>query len=177
MIGGANGAYVGLLTLLSFGLSVLAAVCAIDMYTLTRTGEYGKTWRVLIIASVMFAFVQVLRIAELLNWQALTYYHFSEIVEMMFVMALAYAFFLQRRAFHHAMTLRRDGERRSGPRVMPRGAASAEKAQSVRDEEWSRLSGRHAIARDENSVPRHSGLSDADDDIEWSSGTARHLTS
>src|SRR4028118_2345062 len=142
MIGAANGPYVGLLSLLSFGLSVVAAVCAIDMYNLTRTGEFGKTWRVLIIASVMFAFVQVLRIAEILNWQALTHYHFSEIVELMFVMALAYAFFLQRQAFHYASTLRREGERRSAPRVAPRNATGAGNTQGERDQEWSRLSGR-----------------------------------
>jgi hypothetical protein len=160
---------------MSFGLSVVAAVCAIDMYNLTRTGEFGKTWRVLIIASVMFAFMQVLRIAEILNWQALTHYHFSEIVELMFVMALAYAFFLQRQAFHYASTLRREGERRSAPRVTPPNTGGAGKTRSGRDEEWSRLSGRHIVARDENPATKHSGPSEADDEIEWSS-TARHLT-
>jgi hypothetical protein len=172
MIGGANGSYVGLLSLLSLALSMVAAVCAIDMYTLTRTGEFGKTWRILIIASVMFAFMQVLRIAELLNWQALTHYHLSEIVELMFVMSLAYAFFLQRRAFHYASTLRREGERRSAPRATPRRAAGAGKSEAGRDEEWLRLSGHHSSPNDqENAVKPGVPHTERDDDIEWS-GTA-----
>jgi hypothetical protein len=67
MLIGESGAYLGLLSFLSFGFSVIAAVLAIDMYTLLRTGEMGKTWRVLIIASVMFALAQVIRMAELLT--------------------------------------------------------------------------------------------------------------
>jgi hypothetical protein len=177
MIGEANGSYVGLLSLLSFGLSVIAAVCAIDMYTLTRTGEFGKTWRVLIIASVMFALMQVLRIAELLNWQAFKRYQLSEIVELMFVMSLAYAFSLQRKAFHHASTLRRDGERRSAPRVGLHEAASTNQDETGRDEEWSRLSGNHAPPRDEENAGKPGLVHiDGDDDIEWSGTAARHLT-
>ncbi len=105
MIAGDNGTYLGLLSFLSFGLSVIAAVLAIDMYTLLRTGEFGKSWRVMIIASVMFALVQALRMAEHLEWKFADY-GLSQIAELMFVMALAYAFFLQRRTFTRTATLR-----------------------------------------------------------------------
>ena len=105
MIAGDNGTYLGLLSFLSFGLSVIAAVLAIDMYTLLRTGEFGKSWRVMIIASVMFALVQALRMAEHLEWKFADY-GLSQIAELMFVMALAYAFFLQRRTFTRTTTLR-----------------------------------------------------------------------
>jgi hypothetical protein len=90
---------IGLLSFLSFAFSVVAAVLAIDMYALLRTGQFGKTWRVLIIASVMFALMQALRMGELLNLEALNRYHLSQIVELMFVMSLAYAFYLQRSVF------------------------------------------------------------------------------
>jgi hypothetical protein len=100
----------GILSFLSFGLSVIAAVLAIDMYKLLRTGEFGKTWRVLIIASVMLALLQVLRMAEVLNFRAMRDYHLSEVVELCFVMALAYAFHLQRRVFAHEHKLDTAGE-------------------------------------------------------------------
>jgi hypothetical protein len=94
-----NDGYVGLLSFCSFAFSVIAAVLAIDLYALFRTGRSGATWRVLIIASVIFALMHVLRLAELLNFSAFRRTHLSEIVELIFVMALAYAFYLERRTF------------------------------------------------------------------------------
>lgn len=91
----------GLLSFLSFAFSVIAAVLAIDMYKLLRTGEFGKTWRLLIIASVMFALLQMLRMAEILNWRAIDVSHLAQVVELVFVISLAYAFYLQRSAFTH----------------------------------------------------------------------------
>jgi hypothetical protein len=89
----------GLLSFLTFGLSIIAAVMAIDMYKLLRTGDFGKTWRLLIIASVMFALLQVVKLGEILNFRTMSGYHLSEIVELCFVMALAYAFYQQRQVF------------------------------------------------------------------------------
>lgn len=89
----------GLLSFLSFAFSVIAAVLAIDMYKLLRTGGFGKTWRVLITASVMLALLQVLRMAEILNFRAIEEAHLGQIVELCFVMTLAYAFYCQRQVF------------------------------------------------------------------------------
>ncbi len=94
-----NDGVIGLLSFLSFGFSVIAAVLAIDTYALLRTGQSGGTWRVLIIASVIFALMHALRLSELLNFAALNTLHLSEIVELVFVIALTYAFYLQRRIF------------------------------------------------------------------------------
>lgn len=94
-----GGGYVGLLSFFSFIISVIAAVLAIDLYALLRTGRSGSTWRVLIIASVMFALMQALRLAALLRFGGLGLTRLSEIVELIFVMALAYAFYLQRQVF------------------------------------------------------------------------------
>ncbi len=91
--------YIGWIGFFSFALSVIAAVLAIDMYALLRTGQFGKTWRVLIIASVMFALTQALRLAEALNMESLSRLHLSEVAELMFVMSLTYAFYLQRSVF------------------------------------------------------------------------------
>jgi hypothetical protein len=99
MLDNINAAYVQLLTLLSFGVSVLAAVLAIDMYRLLRTAEVGHSWRILIIASVIFALTLALRLAENFDWGGLHLYQLSRFGEAMFVFALAYAFYLQRRAF------------------------------------------------------------------------------
>ncbi len=94
-----SGGYIGLLSFCSFAFSVIAAVLAIDLYALLRTGRSGSTWRVLIIASVMFALMHALRLAEILNFGLFRGAHLSEIVELMFVMAMAYAFYLQRKIF------------------------------------------------------------------------------
>jgi len=98
---GVEDAPLGLLSFLSFGFSVIAAVLAIDMYKLLRTGEFGKTWRLLIIASVMLTLLQVLRMAEILNFRPVTEAHLAQIVELCFVMSLAYAFYVQRKLFGH----------------------------------------------------------------------------
>lgn len=90
---------INLLTLLSFAGSVVAAVLAIDMYRLLRTGQVGNSWRILITASVLFAFTLALRLAESFDWTGLQGRQLSRISELMFVFALAYAFYLQRRAF------------------------------------------------------------------------------
>ena len=94
-----NEGVIGLLSFLSFGFSVIAAVLAIDTYALLRTGQSGVTWRVLIIASVIFALMQALRMGELLDFAALHNLHLSEVVELVFVIALTYAFYLQRQIF------------------------------------------------------------------------------
>ena len=96
---GDNQGYVGVLSFCSFLFSVIAAVLAIDLYALMRTGRSGSAWRVLVIASVIFALMHVLRLAELLRFGAFPIANLSEIVELMFVISLAYAFYLQRKAF------------------------------------------------------------------------------
>ena len=96
---GDNEGYVGLLSFCSFAFSVIAAVLAIDLYALMRTGRSGSAWRVLVIASVIFALMHVLRFAEVLRFGSFPIANLSEIVELMFVMSLAYAFYLQRKAF------------------------------------------------------------------------------
>ena len=96
---GVDDAPLGLLSFLSFAFSIMAAASAIDMYKLLRTGEYGKTWRLLIIASVMLALLQVLRMAEVLNFRPVTEAHSAQIVELCFIMSLAYAFYVQRKVF------------------------------------------------------------------------------
>src|SRR5688500_15689983 len=108
-MGAANGATMGLISFLSFAVSVIAAVVAIDMYKLLRTGEFGSSWRILIIASLIFSLVQALGLPELFDWGGLQSSHLSELADMIFVMALAYAFYLQRRVFSQAYRTTREG--------------------------------------------------------------------
>jgi len=92
----------GLLTFLSFGFSIIAAVLAIDMYKLLRSGGFGRTWRLLIIASVIFVLLQVLRLAEVLNFEPILEERLAQIVELCFVITLAFAFYNQRNVFTQA---------------------------------------------------------------------------
>src|SRR5690349_8020865 len=94
-----GGGQILILSFISFCISVIAAVIAIDMYRLLRTGQFGASWRVLIIASVMFALLHALRFGEHFDFTPWTTFHLSDVVEFVFVIALAYAFFLQRQTF------------------------------------------------------------------------------
>jgi hypothetical protein len=80
-------------------LSAGAAALAINLYSLLRTGKMGSSWRVLIIASVLFALVQVLRFVEVSGWRDIEFLHLSSVVEIAFVLSLAYSFYLQRQIF------------------------------------------------------------------------------
>ncbi|BCM89868.1 hypothetical protein IAD21_01716 [Abditibacteriota bacterium] len=82
----------------SFVLSVGAAALAIRLYSLLRTGQMGASWRVLIIASVLFALLQTVRLAEAVS-PSVRMMHFSSVVEVVFILALAYAFWLQKQVF------------------------------------------------------------------------------
>ncbi|RYX84863.1 hypothetical protein EON83_07935 [bacterium] len=82
----------------SFALSVGAAALAIRLYSLLRTGQMGASWRVLIIASVLFALLQATRLAEVVS-PSVHALRFSSFVEVVFILALAYAFWLQKQVF------------------------------------------------------------------------------
>ncbi len=97
----ATHSYVGITAMLSFVLSVAVAGLAINLYSLLRTGRIGASWRVLIIASVMFALLQALRLAEMVDMTVAAQLHLSSFVELAFVLTLLYAFYLQRRVFTH----------------------------------------------------------------------------
>jgi hypothetical protein len=155
---GAGGeGYIGLLSFLSFAFSVMAAVLAIDMYALLRTGRFGKTWRVLIIASVIFALMHALRMAELFNFSGLRSAHLSEVTELMFVMALAYAFYLQRQAFTRSAPPTDDHLPLSA--FPPLHLEDDERAPALaseiapREDEWARLQGQipdHELSQPES---------------------------
>lgn len=94
-----TSSFVGITALLSFMLSVGAAVLAINLYALLRTGRVGASWRVLIIASVMFALLQAVKLAEMMDVSVAAQLHLSSVVELAFAVTLLYAFFLQREVF------------------------------------------------------------------------------
>lgn len=104
----APNSYVVVSTLFCFLLSVGAAVIAINLYSLLRTGQLGASWRVLIIASVLFALFQAVKLAEVCGVPYAQSLHLSSIIELVFVLALAYAFWLQRLVFSEASHAARD---------------------------------------------------------------------
>ncbi len=95
----APSSYAVISTLFCFLLSVGASAIAINLYSLLRTGEFGASWRVLIIASVLFSLSQAVKLAEVCGVPYAQQMRLSSIVELIFVLALAYAFFLQRQVF------------------------------------------------------------------------------
>lgn len=152
---------IGLLSFLSFAFSIIAAVLAIDMYRLLRTGEYGKTWGVLIITSVMFALLQALRLAKFLNVRAVATEDLSEIVELVFVISLAYTFYLQRQTFTLSAKLR---DKEDDNAHLTDALESADKPR--REAEWNRLTG-HAPDYDTAENVVRSDVQIGDDEIEW----------
>jgi len=99
--------YVGLLALFTFLLSVCAAALAINLYSLYRTGRMGASWRVIIIATVMFALLQADKLAEL-DIPYVNSLHLSSIIDLAFVLLLLYAFHLQHQVFATEQRLRKD---------------------------------------------------------------------
>ncbi|PQV65474.1 hypothetical protein B1R32_101216 [Abditibacterium utsteinense] len=104
----APSSYAVISTLFCFLLSVGAAFIAINLHSLLRTGQVGESWRVLIIASVLFALVQAVKLAEVCGVPYAAELHLSSIIELVFVLALAYAFYLQRLVFSEARRNSRD---------------------------------------------------------------------
>ena len=94
--------YAVISTLCCFLLSVGAAAIAINLYSLLRTGQIGASWRVLITASVLFSLFQAVKLAEVGGVPYMASLHLSSIIELVFVLALAYAFWLQRLVFSEA---------------------------------------------------------------------------
>lgn len=101
--------YIGVLNFLTFGVSVIAAVLAIDMYGLLRIGQFGKTWRVLIVASVIFVLIQVLRLAGILL-QLQIASHLIQVANLIFALAFAYAFYCQRSVYSGKLKRRDHGD-------------------------------------------------------------------
>lgn len=102
--------------LFSFSTGIGAAVLAINLYPLLRVGRTGASWRVLIIAAVLFALMQTLRFCEIIDVPYINSLRLSSIVEMIFGLALAYAFFLQRQVFIEAQQEARTQKRRKSDR-------------------------------------------------------------
>jgi len=102
--------YAVISTLFCFLLSVGASFIAINLYSLLRTGQFGASWRVLIIASVLFSLGQAVELAEMSGVPYAHEMRLSSIVDLIFVLALAYAFHLQRQVFSEARHTLRDEE-------------------------------------------------------------------
>ena len=88
-----------LLALCLFVFSVGASLLALNLYSLLRTGKMGASWRVLTIASVLFALAQALRLAKASGWPHSEIFELIGVIDLAFVLALAYAFYLQRQVF------------------------------------------------------------------------------
>lgn len=103
--------------LFSFLTSIGAAVLAINLYPQLRVGRNGESWRILIIAAVLFALMQALHFCEIIDVPYMSALRLSSIIQMMFGLALAYAFFLQRQVFIEAQHEARSQKRRKSDRI------------------------------------------------------------
>jgi hypothetical protein len=137
---GTTGDYIGLLPFFSFAISVIAAVVAIDMFRLLRTGQTGKSWRVLSIAAVIYALMQALRMAEFLHWKTFSTAGLSQIAELMFVLALAYSFYLQRKLFSEMSARRGEFERRRESDAAIEEPGDAQEPDAL-ETDWSQFGG------------------------------------
>ncbi|MDQ3813041.1 MAG: hypothetical protein M3347_03720 [Armatimonadota bacterium] len=129
------------LSFVSFIVSIIAALLATDIYRLLRTGEVGKSWRILIIASVMSVVLQGLHLVEYLNGFRSSGYPVSKIVELSFILALAYAFYLQRSIFSEAAKERKRMQQRNYDEDLdgPAHDAPAGTVPNPRNKKWTAL--------------------------------------
>ena len=82
---------------LSFFAAIFATVWAVELYRLLRTGEVGRTWRVIIAATILFAVGEVLKFGELFEF--LPRLGMFNYLHLPFIILLAYACYAQRKAF------------------------------------------------------------------------------
>ncbi len=141
MFNGIGEACMGLLSFLSFVVSIIAALLATDIYRLLRTGEVGRSWRILIIASVMSVVLQGLHLVEYLNGFRSSGYLLSKIVELSFILALAYAFYLQRSIFSEAAKERKRMQRANYDEDLdvPAHDTPASTVSNPRNKKWTAL--------------------------------------
>lgn len=83
---------------LTFFVAIFATVWAVELHNLLKTGEVGKTWRVVTIATILFAVIEVIKFAEL--FQYFPVLHIHEYLELPFIFLLAIACYMQRKAFY-----------------------------------------------------------------------------
>ncbi len=102
-----------LMSLISFFVAVVAAVWAVEMYRLLRAGEGGKAWRVLVIASVVFAVHELYSIGR--GAGVFQFEGIAEATSMAFAALLAYAFYTQRRAFFYPQSHRAERDAYKSP--------------------------------------------------------------
>lgn len=101
--------YMNVIEIFTFAFSIFAAVLAIDMYALLRTGQFGRTWRILIVASVVFVMLQVMQMSDGLLDPVIAH-RLSQVTQLMFVIALTYAFYRQRQVYSFKLKHERDAE-------------------------------------------------------------------
>jgi len=84
--------------LVSFIVSLLAAVWALELYQLLRTGAIGKSWKILIAAAIVFMVHEVTNIVRIFGtFSDLGLY---DATKVLFVLLLAWGFYVQRDVFN-----------------------------------------------------------------------------
>ncbi len=113
--------------------------------------------------------------AELLNWR-MADYGLSQIVELVFVLALAYAFFVQRQTFTQAAELRGENRRSLGSKRAQASSGASDEATSGQPDTVSDENATHseveagAVAEEGETLEP---LGDDDSEIEWSRSVPR----
>ncbi len=82
----------------TFFVAIFATVWAVELHNLLKTGEVGKTWRVVTIATVLFAVIEIIKFAEMFEY--FPDLHLHEYLELPFIFLLAIACYMQRKAFY-----------------------------------------------------------------------------
>ncbi len=111
------------MSVVSFVITVVAALWAVELYRLLRAGEGGKAWRVLVFATVAFAVHELYTIGRGLG--ICEFGGIAEITELFFVILLAYAIYTQRQSFFYPQSHRGESDTYKSPFFRGRLSASA----------------------------------------------------
>lgn len=104
-----------ILSLLTFFIAIFAVVLAFQLHALLRTGAIGHTWKIIIVASVVYGIGELLRFGEV--WELVEPEVFlagENATRLVFIALLAWALYVQRQAFFRPNLYRysqEDGER------------------------------------------------------------------
>lgn len=84
--------------LVSFIVSLLAAIWALELYQLLRTGAIGKSWKILIAAALVFMVHEVTNIVRIFG--SFGDFGLYDATKLLFVLLLAWGFYAQRHVFY-----------------------------------------------------------------------------
>ena len=92
--------YSAFMALLCLLVAIFAVILAIQLYALLKTGAIGQTWQVVIAAIVVYGIERIVYFAQVWGFVHDLVLQFTQrALELLFIVLMTFALYVQRRAF------------------------------------------------------------------------------